>query len=269
MEILAGLLALLAGLGGGAGYFVDSTARHWLTDELDSADELVVRVQSTPNFSLLGGHIDRIAIAGRGLTIEPYPRLAVLELETDAVALAPDSLTSGDVELKRPLQAAFRVAVTEADVNAALRSPAILEQLQDLRVDMPMSESAEPEVFDVKHPQVDFRDNNHMEVKAQLVPQSSASNADAELEELNVALKTALAVERGQRLRLTDAKVTVNNIALPDEIAEAVLDNINQRLDVAPLQEEGIFLRLLDFQVAGDTISVAGFTQVKSLQGML
>ncbi|MEM9567301.1 MAG: DUF2993 domain-containing protein, partial [Cyanobacteria bacterium P01_E01_bin.34] len=125
MEILAGLLALLAGLTGGAGFAIDRVARNELLEQLDEADVLEVRVQSAPNLKLAAGRIDRLLLAGRGLEIAPYPRIELLELETDPVNVGFDD---GDLVLESPLRAALRFALTEDDLNASLQSPQVLEQ---------------------------------------------------------------------------------------------------------------------------------------------
>jgi len=89
MEILATLVALLAALGAGAGYWAEQAARQMLLTQLDKAEVLEVRIQSQPNYRLLNGQAERLLVAGRGLYRAPFPRLELLELETDPVAIDP------------------------------------------------------------------------------------------------------------------------------------------------------------------------------------
>jgi hypothetical protein len=138
MEILATLVALLAALGAGAGYWAEQAARQMLLTQLDKAEVLEVRIQSQPNYRLLNGHAERLLVAGRGLYRAPFPRLELLELETDPVAIDPAFFQGAPLRLRQPLQAAFQVVVRQEDLNAALNSPEVLRQFQRIQADLPL-----------------------------------------------------------------------------------------------------------------------------------
>ncbi|WP_026101119.1 DUF2993 domain-containing protein [Synechococcus sp. PCC 7336] len=254
MEIFAGVLALLAGLLGTGGFLVDRIARDAIADELDDFEVLEVRVQSSPNLKLVGGRIDRLLLAGRGLVLEPFPRLELLELETDPVRLD----LGGDIELRSPLRAAMRVAIAEEDINGALQSPAVLERFQDIEADLPFSDNG-PEVFDLESPAVDFLGNNRVQLQVRLVPEANPA------EVLAIVFTTEIALEEGQRLRLDDPEVILNDVPFPEEIVDAFTDGINRALDVSELEARGVFLRLLQLDIAADRLEVVGFLQIDSL----
>ncbi|MEO0853715.1 MAG: DUF2993 domain-containing protein [Cyanobacteria bacterium J06648_11] len=272
LDVLAGLLAILAGLGGGAGYFVDRSARDLLVDQLDSVDTLEVRVQSQPNYQLLGGEIDRVLVAGRGLYIAPYPRIDLVEIETDRIDLNIASLTRGPVTFDSPLRAAARVSITEADLNASLRSPEILAEFQGLSADLPFGQTSdEPQVLDLVEPKVDFLAGDRLVLSAQLVSRSpdatAPSNAD---DSLDVTFTAGVVVERGQRLRLIEPEFELDEVPVPRELSDAFLGGLNEALDLSELVEQGIFARVLDFQITNERLEVVGFIQVDSfadLQG--
>ncbi|MEO1132162.1 MAG: DUF2993 domain-containing protein [Cyanobacteria bacterium J06639_1] len=272
LDVLAGLLAILAGLGGGAGYFVDRSARDLLVDQLDRVDTLEVRVQSRPNYQLLGGEIDRVLVAGRGLYIAPYPRIDIVEIETDPIDLDIESLTRGPVTFGSPLRAAARVSITEADLNASLRSPEILEQFQGLSADLPFGQTSdEPQVLDLVDPEVDFAEGDRLELSAQLVSRSPESDAPPSPEDiLDVRFTAGVVVERGQRLRLAEPEFELDDVPVPRELSDAFLGGLNEALDLGELEEQGIFARVLDFQITDERLEVVGFIQVNSfadLQG--
>ncbi len=253
MEIIAGLLALIAGLGGGAGYLTDQAVTDLLRQNLDSAEILEVRLQSTPNAKVLRGEIDRVLLAGRGLVIEPYPRIAVLELETD-----PLSLDLGNpVELRQPLQAALRLELLEADINATLQSEAILAQFQGIQADLPVL-GGEAQVFDLLNPAIVFLGNNRLRLAARLEPRNDDPPLDIEFTALVV-------VEAGNRLTLQDTEFLLNAVPVPLEIIEAFLAGLNEALDLSQLEAQGITARVMEFTITENQLRVLGFIRLDSL----
>ncbi len=290
MEIVAGLIALIAGLGNGAGYLVDDSARQFLLDQVDQAEVLEVRIQSVPNYRLLNGEIDRILVAGRGLRLQPFPRIAVLELETDPFQLDPDLLQGEGIDLLQPLQAAVRVVVTEADLNQALQSPEILSQFQDLEADLPIGRPDRgPTLIDLRQPQIHFLPDNRIELSAQLVEkpdpaaQESATDSNAESnaesndpgapvtstpeQVTDVTFSAGLVVENGATLRLDEPQFTVGEVPVPREISGAFLGGLNQTFSLSELERQGIILRVLKLQLDEATLELIGFVRVESFGG--
>ena len=262
MEIIAGLLAILAGLGGGAGFLVDRLAKDALLDELDRAEVLEVRIQSAPNAKLIGGRIDRVLLAGRGLERSPYPRIHLLEVESDPVQV---KLSDGSLELESPLTAALRFELTEADLNASLRSPDILESFQAIEANLPVFGDREgPEVFDLENPAIQLLGQNRLRFEARLVLQSEEETSSEE-QALDIDFSSRVVVEESQRLLLQEPKMRLNNEEVPEEIADAFAGGINRALDVALLAELGIVVRLLDLEISEDVLSAVGWVQLESL----
>ncbi|MGK7911949.1 MAG: DUF2993 domain-containing protein [Synechococcus sp.] len=262
MEILAGLLALLAGLTGGAGFGVDRVVRNELLEQLDEADVLEVRVQSAPNLKLVAGRADRVLLAGRGLEIQPYPRIELLELETDPVNVGFDD---GDLVLDSPLRAALRFSITEDDVNASLQSPDILEQFQGIEANLPvLGDRDGPEVFDLENPAVEFLGGDRLRLQARLVLQDESGNSDKE-QALDIDFASRVVVEDGQRLLLVEPEMSLNDQPFPPEIADAFAGGISRALDVSEFEERDIFVRLLDLEISEDALSAVGILKLESL----
>ena len=260
MEIVAGLLALLAGLGGSANFAIDRLARGAVADRLDSAEVLEVRIQAAPNVKLVGGQIDQILLAGRGLTLEPYPRLQLLEIETDPVQVG---LNDGELELLSPLQAALRFELMETDLNAALQSPAVLEQFQDIEAELPVFGARdEPEIFSLETPAVELLGQNRLRLKARLVLQSDGDTEG----ELEIDFATRLQVEAEQRLLLLEPAMMLNGEPVPEEIADAFASGISRALDLSVLDDPTIVARILDVTVTEDSLSAVGFVQLQALE---
>lgn len=262
MESLAILVAVLAALGGGAGYVAAQSARQLLLNQLDRAEVLEVRIQSQPNYRLLNGQADRLLIAGRGLYRSPFPRIEILELETDALGINPAFFQGAPLQLEQPLQAAVRIVVKAEDVNAALNSPEILRQFQNLQADLPFAGSrTEPSRFDLRQPRIDFLDPDRIQLSAVLVEHNGGQDQSIE-----VAFKAGIRVEGGQTLKLVDPEFLVASVRVPDEIAQAFLGGLNEVFDLKELEKLGIQLRVLRLRVGSGQLEVIGFVRVETLE---
>lgn len=65
MEFLTILLSALLGIVSPAGFVLDRVAETAIRNQLDSAEELSVRIDNTPSYRALQGRVDRVRIAGR------------------------------------------------------------------------------------------------------------------------------------------------------------------------------------------------------------
>jgi LmeA-like phospholipid-binding len=133
MPWLASVVALLATLGNLGGYSLEQIAKDLLLKQVDHADRLEVRVVSRPNYQLVNGEVERVQLAARGVVRQPF-RVAVAEMETDPVSL---NFSGAKVGLKKPLQAAVHLELTEEDLNKTLNSPEVIKEFQNLRAEIP------------------------------------------------------------------------------------------------------------------------------------
>lgn len=273
MEILAALVGLLAGLGGGAGYLADQAARQLLLAQLDGVEVLEVRIQSRPNYRFLSGQADRLLVAGRGLYRAPFPRIELLELETDPVAIDPSFFRGAPLRLERPLQAAVRVVVREEDLNAALNSPEVLRQFQDIRADLPFGGLRdEPRRFDLRKPRVEFLAPDRLRLSALLVEQEGGSEQKDSVpltRAVDVVFNAGIQVEEGRRLQLQDPEFVIGSVRVPDEISAAFSGGLNEVFDLQELEDLGLLVRVLSLEIGSDQVQVIGFVRVESLETLM
>jgi hypothetical protein len=262
MEILFGLLTLLAGPGSGAGYLVDQTARNIILAELDQAETLEVRVESIPNYRIFRGEADRILVAGRGLYRKPFPRIELFELETDLIRLR----STDPISLASPLQAAVHIIIREEDVNTALQSPEILSQFENIEADLPFAAGPgqKESTFDLREPQADFLPENRIRLAAQLVEKNESGQ---DQEAVDIEFNATLAMEAGRILKLEDPEFLIGSVPVPREISGAFLGGLNEIFDLQELDEEGIIIRVLTLSVDENLIEVVGFVRVDTLPG--
>ncbi|MEN9205745.1 MAG: DUF2993 domain-containing protein [Thermostichales cyanobacterium SZTDM-1c_bins_54] len=263
MEWIAGLVALVASLGGGVSYLVDQAAQNFLRSQLDQVEVLEVRVESQPNYRLLEGNIDRILVAGRGLERDPFPRIALLEVETDPIRFDPGSLNGGRVALSQPLQAALRIQVTKEDLNAALQAPQLLKQFQNIEADIPLlgSPDGQPQRINLRDPQIQFLPEQRIQLSAQLeqiLPGGVAPSVE-------VVFTAGVAIDQGKTVRLVQPQFTIGSVPVPSEITNAFLGGLNEVFDLETLEEDGIVVRILRFSLTPETVDLVGFVRVESL----
>jgi hypothetical protein len=112
MEFFTLLLTSLFTLVSPTGIALDTLAEQNIRDRLSGAEQLEVRIDNTPSYQLFDGKVDRLRIAGRGLSLIPGLRLDILEIETDAIDINPRELGRGSGNspvrgLQKPLQRQF------------------------------------------------------------------------------------------------------------------------------------------------------------------
>lgn len=104
-----------------------------LSSQLDANENVDVDVRIDP-LKLAQGEVDSVVITGDGLVIQQGLRLEELTLQTGSVAINLLSAIFGKIELTKPTEAKVRVVLTEADINYALNSEFIRNQLRNLEV---------------------------------------------------------------------------------------------------------------------------------------
>lgn len=255
MEFLTIFLSGLLGLVSPAGFVVERIAADALRDQFESVESLAVRVDNTPNYQFLSGHVDRVRIAGRGLYPLEDLRIAALEIETDDIVVDPASLRAGRPQLQQPLDAGVRVVLTREDLNRALQSPELLESLQDLNLDVLGAPAQQIERYDLINPQIEFLDQNRVQVRVSLQSQQSQTQTAIEIE-------TGINVVAGRQLQLVDPAARIDGRPLPPQFIALLVNGISQRLDLAQLEARGITARVLQWQLTPDQLELAAFVRV-------
>jgi hypothetical protein len=252
MEFLTILLSALLGLVSPAGFVLARVAETAIREQLDSAEALSVRIDNTPSYRALQGRVDRVRIAGRGLYPLEEVRVAVLDVETDAIALDPQLLRQGQPKLVQPLQAAIKVVVTEADINQALQSETILEPLRNLNLSFSGS-AAESELID---PQIEVLPGDRLRLQVTLQDRQTR-------EQTRVVAESGLQISAGRQLQLVDPSIRVDQQLVAPELLAYLIGNASQRFDLATWEPSGITARILNLELEGNAITLVGFVRVE------
>ena len=257
MEFFTVLLSSLLGILSPAGLVIDSVAEDAIRNQLDAVEELEVRVDNAPSYQLLQGKVQQIRIAGRGIFPVPDVRIDTVELETDAIAIDLESLQDGQFALEQPLQAGIRVVLNRTDLNQALRSPEIAEQLRDLSFNLISgSEDAESQRYDIVDPQVEFLESDRLQFQVILREQGTR-------QDLHITAELGLKAISAQQIQIVDPSISANGEPIPQPLIEPLINGINQQLDLSNLETSGITVRLLQLEINPDALHLAAFVRIQ------
>ncbi|MGG6294181.1 LmeA family phospholipid-binding protein [Leptolyngbya sp. AN02str] len=258
MEFVTILLSALLGLGAPVGVVADTLAENALRDRLQSAESLQVRIDNTPSYQLVQGRVDRVRIAGRGLVPIEGVRIQALEVDTDAIALNPQRIRSGQVELQQPLQAGVRLVLTEADLQRSLQSPMVQARLQQLSLAIPGAATGQR--YDVQNPTINLLDNGRLQLQVTLQPSAQEGRS---LQPITIVIETGLGLQSSTQLQLTDPSLQVNGQTLPRELVPLITQSFLPLLDIGSLGDGEITARLLQLKIDEEQLEIAAFIQVK------
>jgi hypothetical protein len=269
MELVTIILSSLLSIFSNGGWLIEAIANKQLSSYLESAEKLAIRVDNTPNYQIARGRIDRLRIAGRGIYLEPYLRIAVLELETDPIALdlaklskSTQSLARLRGSLEKPLQGAVSIVITERDLLNALRSETLIAKLQANLNNLVASKAGASTIsYQLIQPRIELKPHNSLTIKATLRRSGMTMRKDRNLA---IALKLKLKVIQGQQIQLSKLAGTVNNRPISDRLLKGFAEGISDRLNLATMEKQGIFARLLQLEITEDKIKIVGFTKMET-----
>jgi len=259
MEFLTILLSSVLALVSPVGLVTDQVLENSLRSRFNQVEQLQVRVDNAPSYQLIQGKIDRVRIAGRGLWVTPDVRIATLEIETDPInvdlqRIRQSGQNSPRESLRQPLQAGVRLALTAADINKTLQSPAVTTRLRQVAGRF-LGSSAER--FDFLNPRVTFLGNNRIRFQMEV--------QEKDAQPIALSLESGVSITNGHRLQLIEPTVSVNGNALPPELVTGFIGGISDRLDLRTMEEAGITARILKLKIDPNELEVAIFVRVDAL----
>ena len=279
MEIIAIALSGLLSLASSGGIILDNIAKKQIGSQVISVEQQEVRIDNSPNYQLIQGKVNRVRIANRGVRIEPGLRIAVLDLETDAIILKSQPNLSSIDELRKslakPTLGAVKLIITEADLDRALQSPEILARLETILNQSLVRRGGATNIpYQLSDLRIELNSANRCQLKFKLSrprpsvniksdDTSGTSTVKNRSRELDFALESTVEVRGGKTLRLIDPQGTVNNRPMSQRLLNGFAVGISDRLDLN-LESDGILARILQLEINHDRLELVGFVRVET-----
>jgi hypothetical protein len=244
MEPISAILATLLSLISPVGFASDRLAETQIRKQLVKAESLQVRIDNAPTYQLLSGKVNKVRIAGRGLFLTPDLRIDRFELETDPIAL------SGlQAKLESPLQGAFRLVLTETDINHALGSPQVTDRLKNI--------GSGSRKYQVLNPQIKLLPDQRVKIQAQLVEGGHPS-------QLKLELDANLNATAGKVLSLDNPTFLLNNSPINRIVFKQLFPSGIPGYDLTQLESQNITARILKLDLnPNGSLEIIGFLQIR------
>lgn len=247
--ILSSLISVLSPINFG----IDKVAESTIRGQFKKVEQLKVRVDNTPVHNAIGGKIDKIRIAGRGLFPLEGIRIDTLEFETDPININVKALRKEKkTELQAPLGVGMRLVIREEDLISALKAPVVQQEIQKLLRGLTNSNSkqaqAEPsgeagrtgipqriqdlrtrlDEYRILNPNVEFLPGGRIRLQVEIEEVKSAQKFKVEAE-------SGITFAEGQRLTLTRPVLKLNGEELPEQIIQAFATDLFNRFKLEQL----------------------------------
>jgi hypothetical protein len=261
MELISILLSGIFSFLSFGGIIVDKNAESTIKEQLSKTENLEVRVDNAPMHQILGGKINKVSLSGKGLWLTPQVRIDRFELETDSLDIDLSQIKREDLArlklsaLKKPLQAGVKVSLQEADINKALKSTEVLNQVQKVAGNiLGRFGGSLGKNYQIYSPQVKFLDNNRLGMSVEL-------RDDQAGDKLNVNIESGLGIVGGKKIKLNDPKVVVNGLTLPSFFLTGLLEQLDSQLSLDQLESRGVTARILDLKISNQKLDLAAFVK--------
>jgi hypothetical protein len=252
MELIAVLLSGLIALTSPINFGGEVLLAKQIKKQFVSVEQLAVRIDNAPSYQVLQGKLDQVRIAGKGLYPLKDLRIDRLEIETDPIAL--EGLKA---KLAQPLQAGVKVVITEADLNQALQSPALIQRLKRfLNQALGAQSGGIVDRYQLNGLRCQFLSDRRLQLDVDLTETGYT-------EILKFKIVTDVTVEAGQALKLSNTEITANGQPLFAPLTDRLIAGLNQALTVDRLEQSGITARILKLDFSQGQATIATFVQVR------
>lgn len=253
MEVITIFLTSLMAVIGTGGIIAEEEVAKAIRDRVTDVETLAVRIDNRPIHRLLGGKIDRLSIATRGLLLIPEVRIDLLEIETDPIDI-PDFAVGEEIISRRilsqPIQLGMRLILKEDDLNEALRSQVVKSYLETR---IPQSRNYQLISVEVK-----LNEDNRLEINLELYSKPKE-------ETMNIIVNFGLAVKQGHQLEIIEPVATINERRVSPRFLDRYIQNNLEDLNLQRLDSEGIISRVLHLEVDEDSLSIVTFIRLEEL----
>jgi hypothetical protein len=261
--ILSGLLTLISPVG----VVTDSEIASRIRSRVQSVDELKVRVDNIPSYQIIGGEVDRIRIASRGVRVNPNFRIASLELEAESLDIDLQEIQNIDNPqdfakyLDKPANIAINIGLDERDINEILRSIELRQIIEDRIAEfLPPKSDGTPTRLKIQELQIDLVADDRIAIATRVEnPRSTPENPSFS----QINLEFGISIPNGRTIEIINPTGTVNDKKLRESILRAFTRRFTIAFDLQQLEPAGIFARVLQLDLEPNQLNFVTFIRVE------
>jgi hypothetical protein len=215
-----------------------------VSNQLNSAETIDIKINSEL-LQLIQGEVNSLRLQGEGLVTPQDLRIGELDLQIGKIAVNLLSATLGKIELTQPTNASVRLTFTTADVNLALNSEYLRNQIR--QVEIPTTNQAM--MIDLQHAECKLPGDGKFVIKVEFLAHLADKVQSA-------ALEVALRIGEGGEYIAFEQGHYVEGKDLPLELTAALLMMISKLVKLRDFQYEDIALHLKQVDVETDKITL-------------
>lgn len=231
---------------------LSQAAEAGFSSQLDDVEELDVNIQTNPR-KAVQGKADSVSMKGKKMV---QGDLRVEEVKMDIGSINVDAMSAafGTIELEKPTDATGHVVLTEQNINRALNSELVHNELQNISVQV----EGKATTVDVQQAEFYLPGNGQISVNAKVFVQETS-------ETHSVAFTAVPNLDRSQgTISLEDIQYSEGKNLSP-EITRTLRDKISDLLELRNFALEGMSLRLTQLEVQKGRMRLQSQSHVKSL----
>ena len=252
MELLTVILIALMGIVSPVGFVSDRLAEDIIRRQLETAEDIDVRIDNAPSYRLLQGRVQRVRVAGAGIVPLDGVRIERLNLEAEAIAVEPGQVRRGSIDLSAPLDVAAQVILTETDLNQALQSPVVVNALEQASVRVPGAEAVGIERYEWVNPQVDLLEGDRLQLRVTLEERRNRR-------QLNIVLESGFTLMSSRTIQLVQPAIAIDGQDVPEELLQPLTQ---QTFDIQNWMGDELLIRLLQLEIEDDAMAIAAWVQI-------
>jgi hypothetical protein len=149
------------------------------------------------------------------------------------------------------------LVLSEDDINKFLQSPEFLELLSKLNiVSVDAENMGSHPVYHFRNVQVKFVTNQRINLQVEI--REAGKNQG-----LKLIIETGVNAIAGRQFQLVNPVIKVNQEAVPTQLINAIVKNLNQRFDLTNLETNGLVVRILQLNIKNNNLEIASFFRIE------
>jgi len=208
-------------------------------------EKLEAIVRAEPVAKLFQGSVDGFDFIGKGLLMHSGLRVESMEFYVQSVAIDFGAIFKGQVKLKQATQANMRIVLTEDDLNESFNTPFLIEKMQQL--------TFKGEALNFETVQLKVEDDGSLKLDSRIRVGYAA-------ERQHISLKTRLEVENRRRIQFSDVSYGSESTDL--ELAQALVEHLNNMLDLDKFALDGMQLRVDQLRLRNQQLTLYGMANI-------